>query len=111
MDKTLKRKWVKALRSGQYRQGKKVLCRSTPRGDYFCCLGVLADVRGEKWVEASKDGNGILAIADVPERYETQLYGYGLLLNKHRDLLIEMNDTGKRFTTIANWIEKNIPED
>lgn len=111
MDKTLKRKWVKALRSGQYRQGKKVLCRSTPRGDYFCCLGVLADVRGEKWVEASKNKKGVLAIADGPERHETQEYGHDLLHQEHRQFLMRMNDFGKRFTTIANWIEKNIQED
>ena len=34
------RKWVEALRSGEYRQGRKLL----RVGDRFCCLGVACDV-------------------------------------------------------------------
>jgi len=33
-------KWVKALRSGNYQQGKGALCKD----NNFCCLGVLCDV-------------------------------------------------------------------
>lgn len=36
------RKWIKALRSGRYKQGVKRL-----RGDdKFCCLGVACDISG-----------------------------------------------------------------
>ncbi len=34
------RKWVKALRSGEYQQGKDAL----RKGDKFCCLGVACDL-------------------------------------------------------------------
>ena len=37
------KKWLEALRSGKYEQGKYVLC-STEDGDRFCCLGVACDV-------------------------------------------------------------------
>lgn len=40
MDKELKDKWVAALRSGEYKQGRSYL----KRGDLYCCLGVLCEV-------------------------------------------------------------------
>jgi hypothetical protein len=63
MKKTVKKKWVEALRSGKYRQGRGYL-RSTVRtsavdgGGGYCCLGVLCDIyRKEtgkgKWRRAS----------------------------------------------------------
>lgn len=40
MNKQVKKKWVAALRSGKYEQGRSALrC-----GDKFCCLGVLCDL-------------------------------------------------------------------
>lgn len=44
MDADLKDRWVKALRSGQYKQGRNVLYRES-LGEY-CCLGVLCAVNG-----------------------------------------------------------------
>lgn len=41
LDPELKTKWVEALRSGKYKQGKYWLRSSK---DEFCCLGVLCDV-------------------------------------------------------------------
>lgn len=50
MDQTIKNKWVKALRSGTYKQAKQRLRSS--KG--FCCLGVLCDViDSTKWVEGN----------------------------------------------------------
>ena len=43
MNKTIKRRWVSALRSGKYRQGTEAL-RS---GNTFCCLGVLCDLHAK----------------------------------------------------------------
>lgn len=42
MNKEIADKWVAALRSGQYKQGRKYLrC-----GNQYCCLGVLCEVVG-----------------------------------------------------------------
>lgn len=39
------KRWLKALRSGKYKQGKGALCRWIPGGaEEFCCLGVAAHV-------------------------------------------------------------------
>lgn len=40
MNKTVKKKWLKALRSGKYTQAKHQL----KSGDGYCCLGVLTDL-------------------------------------------------------------------
>jgi len=45
MRKTVKKKWLEALRSGEYKQGKRTLRRREPNGEWsFCCLGVLCDL-------------------------------------------------------------------
>lgn len=41
MNEEWKDKWVKALRSGEYQQGKELLCDDK---NNFCCLGVLTDL-------------------------------------------------------------------
>lgn len=50
LDPELKAKWLAALRSGEYKQGR--YCLSTDNG--FCCLGVLCDIVkddvGYEWV-------------------------------------------------------------
>lgn len=44
MNKTIAMKWVKALRSGKYKQGVGYLCRVNSKGKKHCCLGVLTDI-------------------------------------------------------------------
>jgi hypothetical protein len=41
MNPEVKAKWVSALRSGKYQQGKHLL---RPTENQFCCLGVLCDI-------------------------------------------------------------------
>lgn len=41
MNPEIKEKWLKALRSGEYKQGRGSLQKS---GNRFCCLGVLCDL-------------------------------------------------------------------
>jgi len=40
------RKWVKALESGKYKQGKGQLVQTVFEEKEYCCLGVLCDVLG-----------------------------------------------------------------
>jgi hypothetical protein len=104
MDEKLKKKWVKALRSGKYRQAKGKLCTST--GASHCCLGVLLDVQG----------------ADIFEEYPTNEdretntlpveWSAGLSFSTATELA-NMNDgagqfQGRRmnFKQIADYIEK-----
>lgn len=115
MPKKLKSKWLKALRSGEYKQTPETLCD----GDYgFCCLGVLEHIVLDGEVEVQKDG-------DFHEQPTKQFWKYaGIQLDadathrKYKDIddqvetLISMNDgtfgDKKTFKQIAVWIDKNI---
>ena len=118
------RKWVDALRSGKYPQGKSKL-RSTD--DKFCCLGVGCDVVGAKWLrqqgsgrcwvnEIDHDGLGLNSIFP-PAEVALQL-GLSLTPTKPDDAeaplrfggaLSYLNDSqGLSFAEIADYIESEI---
>lgn len=107
MKPEIKTKWLAALRSGKYKQGKGCL-RSGD--DKFCCLGVLLDVVAPKgWLSSfhsakryhrSSDSIGELPTASFARRARLPC---GILKD-----LAAMNDNGTRFTTIAKYIEKNL---
>ena len=44
MKKEIAKKWVKALRSGKYKQGKRALKVETKNNVRHCCLGVLCEL-------------------------------------------------------------------
>lgn len=47
----IKTKWLEALRSGEYKQGRSLLHYKTDEGeDCFCCLGVLCDIAAKEGV-------------------------------------------------------------
>lgn len=102
MNKRIKREWIKALRSGEYEQTRRRLCDDTG----FCCLGVLWDItqdgywyyidvvgwRASKYGDAGAYGK----IAKILGRPYVKNY------------CASMNDNGKTFDQIANWIEANL---
>lgn len=108
MNKTIKKKWVKALRSGNYKQGKERLrTTKTDGSSYYCCLGVLADVLGCEWIEGAeiarfKEEKQISA-AIIPHRVADKIK----LPAIKQDKLISMNDgAGRSFNYIASYIER-----
>ena len=102
MNKNLKRKWLRALRSGRYKQGKYYLRTDD---NTYCCLGVLADCIDNKcWSIA--DHKGHYAYKDKHGSISNRI-----LSSKIQNELIDLND-GKcnSFTEIADYIKKNIRE-
>jgi hypothetical protein len=91
MDAELKAKWVKALRSGEYKQAY----RSLKEGDGYCCLGVLCAIQG---IEVAT-----LPQTDVPE--PSNIGGLDLLQGRK---LAKKNDDGATFSEIADYIEANL---
>jgi len=112
MKKTVMKKWVKALRSGKFKQGKQQLKQTNPQGKVnHCCLGVLCELYND---EITKNKKKPLDFSDefVLPRTVANWGGLGteegsLTIESGSCSLSEMNDDGKRFTTIANFIEKN----
>jgi hypothetical protein len=109
-----KNKWVKALRSGDYKQGCGELCDfdSYIKENRYCCLGVAGKIVGHTDKNLKK-----FTILENNKKWKVpkQLIGEqsngNLLVGK----LVDMNDGShflKRkalsFKQIANWIEKNL---
>lgn len=110
MKPAILKKWVRALRSGRYKQGKHSLkiINGIPR---YCCLGVLCDLhakaKGRRWVK-----NEYLGAENILPGEVVIWAGLGRANPK----LVEgldgdgtaagINDSGKRFKTIAKLIEQ-----
>lgn len=102
MDTELKTKWLEALRSGKYKQGKHLL-RSVH--DQFCCLGVLCDVIDPTlW---TRDGERRYSYDGYAAVLPTSIERLAKI-GRRTDTLIAMNDSGKPFTEIADYIEKEL---
>ena len=106
MNPEYKSKWVSALKSGKYKQGRFAL-RSLDHK--YCCLGVLLDIAGTEWILENNDDGYY-----VPEWAST-----GYLSLEHRDkfnisgetmdTLTKLNDQDRAsFEEIAYWIEENL---
>ena len=107
MTKIPYKKWVEALRSGDYKQTKETLKGELPEGRVgYCCLGVLAEIMGyELEVEPYVgDGQGDLYEEEGPKHiYENFKDSIGACLV---DELMTHNDYGMSFKEIADIIEK-----
>lgn len=102
MDKKLKTKWIRALRSGkfkQWREGALVEPTADGEGASYCCLGVLRHVMNPKDKRSRKGMNCYLS--------DPQLRVAGLT-HEAQEELAEKNDSGRRFPAIANYIEKKL---
>lgn len=100
-------KWCKALRSGDYPQGRYHLCID---GKY-CCLGVLCELNLDKVEKVRADNcyndylyngsNGFLP-KPLSEAGDINYNGW-------QTTVMNMNDNGVSFAEIADWIEENVP--
>lgn len=109
MNKNLKAKWLKALRSGRYKQTQCALERRDENGKIIgqCCLGVLCRVMKVKPVCSATnqftyfDGNyGMLS--------DERLKKAGLTKDEARHLAALNDGDDATFPDIANYIEQNL---
>jgi hypothetical protein len=127
MNKTVMKKWVKALRTGKYKQGTSFLKLTDNRSNktYYCCLGVLCELYNE---ESKKNKKKMLS-----EKTRIDVYGHVHSFNNQKKILpnkvmnwsglldgagdfnepccsfnslVAMNDEGCSFKKIAKTIEK-----
>lgn len=117
MNKEIKEKWLKALRSGDYEQGEECLRKE----EKYCCLGVLCDIIKKDlsldWIK--KEDQEIFQFGD----YENDDEVLPFLVFKYceldgRDPIIyiggrgrnisDLNDNGYTFEVIADLIEKQL---
>ena len=120
-----RRMWVKALRSGEYAQGKDVLCRKTVDTFEYCCLGIACKISGlGEFVPMYNLSHSLSAFTFVTREEQPQdavlpkvvqdwlglRYHSGWYSNGGMRSLTKLNDNGASFTTIADVIESEPDE-
>ena len=112
MKKSLKRAWTDELRSGRKNQGVGCLCRDDT--EEFCCLGVLCDVLKTPYIVADAAGEPRVYVYGLDSRTGYLPLSLAAEIGLHdiyqRPLSI-MNDDGRSFSDIADWIDLHIPEE
>lgn len=117
MNPEIKQRWVAALRSGEYEQGKGFLNSDGK----FCCLGVLCDLHSQDhnipWT--ANDNNSVMTYFDntglPPEQvvdwaqYDHRQNGWQISHAGVKTFLYMLNDeTSLSFSSIADIIEKQL---
>jgi len=109
MNKLSKQKWLDALRSGKYKQGKDNLRNTLNNETEFCCIGVWADITDSKgW---NDEGWGDTKNDEFPDHLITSLTKNGFTYSdamEYLNNLANKNDAGVNFNAIADMIEKDI---
>jgi len=126
MKKEIAKKWVKALRSGKYKQGKTYLKQvDDNRQAKYCCLGVLCELYNDT---TKKNHKKTLSTQIKSKNSTTDFFTFdgragalpGVVMdwaginNCFGDLgpteysLASLNDIGSTFESIANIIEENV---
>lgn len=106
------KKWLAALRSGEYQQGRGALCRA----DRFCCLGVACAVYQKdvgdlkvKDVANMTEFDGETGV--LPKRMQAWLgindENPDLYDGQRERPMASRNDSGATFADLANLIEQN----
>lgn len=110
MKAEVKEKWVKALRSRQFKQGAGHLKKETINGKLeYCCLGVLHEVDGGKWHKGiTKYSTGARSCDSSSHTKLRGKFKRGLTADESSHLMKMNDEDEKKFYQIANWIEKNI---
>lgn len=116
-----KDKWLKALRSGRYKQIEGRLgLRLDSKVVGYCCLGVLARVADQpnRWsgnaLEVPGESAKNFKLSDICGTKNTGALPLWMeealgLDAEAASVLVSMNDSGKHsFKDIANWIESNL---
>lgn len=132
MNPGIKKRWLEALRSGEYKQGRSFLRAKDKNGDLrHCCLGVLTDLFvndhvGTRWYEEDKDqftrrvSYEFDGAEDYPSERVWRWAGLSesspIVILKKKDPfgyiqksdLASLNDDRKTFSTIAKYIEEQL---
>ena len=107
MNKPIIKRWIKALRSGEYKKTKGYLHDD----EGFCCLGVLCDIELDSyWHKGASTYQTVYHIEDLYYELPDSLSERAGLTATQEQILMGMNDGDSTFEEIADWLEKKINE-
>lgn len=109
MKPEIKKMWVDALRSGEYKQGPDVLKNDTE--NCFCCLGVLTDIyakeNGKTWDDIRENHGDEDLPREVREWSGIPQGNPHIRMNGFLQVISEWNDSeNKTFVELADAIEE-----
>jgi len=116
MNQVVKQKWVAALRSGKFVQGRSKLKHVSKEGNQHCCLGVLCEVHDQEYgCEQSFIGlegfppEHVMNWAELPDAANLQFTFVRDDGQKFKESLIYLNDVRMYdFNQIADLIEAQL---
>lgn len=109
-------KWIEALRSGKFSQGKRRLVQTTGNmaddedvGLRYCCWGVSAEITGHQRTASCQFlFNGALFRTTVPLQWSQKVYG---ISDNEATTLQNLNDSGATFKQISDLLEaRRVPD-
>lgn len=114
----LQKKWIKALRSGKFKQNKDgYLCLSFDGKEHHCCLGVAEEICGAKkemtGINGHKRFNGETAVLSsktqrkMKFRQKNGTFSDGFIFLNEISLADVNDNTKAGFKTIASFVEKH----
>lgn len=115
MKQDVAKKWIKALRSGKYKQTKGVLRDEINGKPAYCCLGVLCETLGMKarkhaGIPRFYYGRKVYGVLPLSAFRLTGMKSFNGYLRTEGITLTDLNDEGKSFKQIAKVIEKHWKE-
>jgi hypothetical protein len=119
--------WITALRSGEYTQGYRALCRVDHNNNSksYCCLGVLCDLYQKNQTKNKKKklsvkpettGSTVIAFDSNSGVLPQAVQNWAGMSSFNGHIpgggpnLVKMNDNGKTFIEISDQIEKHYKE-
>lgn len=125
MNKAIKNRWIKALRSGKYTQGPQVLKLIKDNGTKHCCLGVLCELAIEDGILVEHSSSSPIGFQKFGSNDEYCLLPEEVRkwagISKDRGLMVriklkddpmssltKLNDNGTPFDKIANIIKSEL---
>ena len=109
MSPELKTKWLEALRSGEYRKGKRRLCTIDPKGDRYCCLGVLYEIlHGKEAWRGPRYDDMVGDYVRMTARLSSVTFGHSVLTDPHVGELAIINDGSDSFEPVITYIENKL---
>lgn len=105
LPKAFKKKWVDALKSGKYTQGKGYL----KLDNEYCCLGVAAEISGLKTISGAcllSTGQGVHGLSKIPAIIRGKPFKGDKRYNPVVEGLVDMNDGDVPFEVIAGVINE-----
>lgn len=100
-----RKKWIDALESGEYKQGKCLL----KRDDAYCCLGICTLLYANENPDYKPDWGRTHLDTEVREWVGLSTIGGKFEIGHTDNYLVNLNDNGKTFQEIAAVIKSEPP--